>query len=175
MDNDTIQMEADSLEISHDDLDVPSDFDNLKKSIEFRKSQPKDSTIMKSTEQFKPKIVKRAEVVEDFIRNFFTDFRLKRTLEEFNKEFIELRKKGKFNDLSLGQITDAHIKNTKLKEKLERMSVELDQANRHAEDAKYFNKQVQMGVFKEREGVSPRKLSRYCGREERDDVGKKQA
>jgi len=34
--------------------------------------------------EFSPKIIKREEVVEDFIRNFFVQFRLTNTLEEFN-------------------------------------------------------------------------------------------
>ena len=42
---------------------------------------------------FKPKTIKRAEVVEDFIRNFLTNSKLLKTLEEFNQEYSELSKK----------------------------------------------------------------------------------
>ena len=63
---------------------------------------------------FKPKTIKRAEVVEDFIRNFLTSMNLRKTLDEFNQEYSELAKKGKFNDNYLGPITDVYIKNAKL-------------------------------------------------------------
>ena len=81
--------------------------------------------------------IKRDEVVEDFIRNFFTQMNLNKTLDEFNQEYAELSKKGRFNDNYLGPITDIYIKNAKLEEKLERMQKELE--NLDVKDKKQYN------------------------------------
>ena len=61
---------------------------------------------MEEKVDFIPKTIKRDEVVEDFIRNFFTQMNLNKTLDEFNQEYAELSKKGRFNDNYLGPITD---------------------------------------------------------------------
>jgi hypothetical protein len=47
-----------------------------------------------------------------------------------------LAKKGKFNDNSLGPITDVHIKNAKLEERQEKMKKELEFAKQKAKDAR---------------------------------------
>jgi len=86
-------------------------------------------------------VINREEVVDDFIRNFFTKLDLANTLEEFNKEYTELGKKGKFNDNYLGPITDAHIKNAKLEEKLKKMSLELEKAKKKSRRCK-----ITMGI-----------------------------
>ena len=119
-----------------------SDFDNLKLASEKskrklnKKDREKIDKILEDNLDFKPKAIKREEVVEDFIRNFLTSMNLRKTLDEFNQEYSELAKKGKFNDNYLGPITDVHIKNAKLEEKLNRMKNELEKANRNAEEAK---------------------------------------
>ena len=135
-----------SLSVSSEDSNVDlgqSDFDKLKLESEKskRKLEKKEKlkTVQKVMEEkldFKPRTIKRDEVVEDYIRNFFIKHQLTNTLEVFNQEYSELYKKGKFNDNYLGPITDVHIKNAKLTEKLERMKNELKKANRNAEIAK---------------------------------------
>ena len=47
-----------------------------------------------------------------------------------------MSKKGKFNDNYIGSLTDIHIKNAKLEEKLDRMRKELEKAKKNAEEAK---------------------------------------
>lgn len=132
-----------SLSSSEESVGIfKSDFDNLKLASEKskrklnKKDREKIDQILEDNLDFKPKTIKRAEVVEDFIRNFLTSMNLRKTLDEFNQEYSELAKKGKFNDNYLGPITDVYIKNAKLEEKLNRMKNELEKANRNAEDAK---------------------------------------
>ena len=141
----------DSMDLSDEQEFDPasSDYDKLKRASAFSKRKlEKDEKKAKQSEmitEFKPKVVMREEVVEDYIRNFFTSHNLMKTLDEFNvkylftplqKEFGELAKKGKFNDNYLGPITDVHIKNAKLEEKLNKMMKELDKAKKNAEEAK---------------------------------------
>ena len=136
-----------SLSLSSEDDDnfeiIDSDYDKIKlaaekskRKIEKKKDLERLDKILEEKVDFTPKTIKRDEVVEDFIRNFFTSMNLIKTLDEFNQEYAELSKKGRFNDNYLGPITDIYIKNAKLEEKLERMQKELDKANKNAEEVK---------------------------------------
>lgn len=120
------------------------DYDKLKSAADHSKKKIDNPDNKKQKiQEFTPKIINREEVVDDFIRNFFTKYILNKTLEEFNvfiyiyqKEYNELAKKGKFNDNYLGPITDAHIKNAKLEEKHLKMKKELEKAKKNADEAK---------------------------------------
>ena len=133
----SLSSEDDNFEI------IGSDYDKIKLAsekskikLERKKDKERLDKIMEEKVDFVPKTIKRDEVVEDFIRNFFTQMNLHKTLDEFNQEFAELSKKGRFNDNYLGPITDIYIKNAKLEEKLERMQKELEKANKNAEEVK---------------------------------------
>jgi hypothetical protein len=80
-------LELDSLDLSDEEAldEITADYDKMKiasdqskKKIE--KSYDKKGKII----DLKPKVVKREEVVEDFIRNFFTKYSLIKVLDEFN-------------------------------------------------------------------------------------------
>lgn len=81
------QLTLDSLSDDEDPHKITSDFNKLKYSVE---NQRKNNMVekvdleKKKLIEFSPKIIKREEVVEDFIRNFFVQFGLSNTLEEFN-------------------------------------------------------------------------------------------
>ena len=81
-DNLTLNESNDSV----DDLKILSlDYDKLKSAAEHTKKKI-DSGDNKNQiiHDFSPKVVNREEVVDDFIRNFFTNYSLNKTLEEFN-------------------------------------------------------------------------------------------
>ena len=84
----------DSLRLSDDeDFKLTGDFNKLKYSVENAKKNNKIDKFdieKKKLIEFSPKIIKREEVVEDFIRNFFVQFKLTNTLEEFNVTLIYL-------------------------------------------------------------------------------------
>jgi sperm-associated antigen 16 protein len=75
-------------------------------------------------------------VIDDFIRNFLTKTQMSKTMNIFQQEWYELQKKGTFQDLGIGLITDIKNKNTKMESKIERMTSELKQAKIVAENAK---------------------------------------
>jgi hypothetical protein len=78
-----------SDEISEDEFEVTADYDKLKLASEVSKRKLENHMNMKSQMDkktkvdLKLKVVKREEVVEDFIRNFFTMYKLNKTLDEF--------------------------------------------------------------------------------------------
>jgi hypothetical protein len=75
-------------------------------------------------------------VIDDFIRNFLAKFKMDKTLNIFHQEWYELQKKGTFHDVNVGLITDSENKNSKLRAKIEKMKIELREANIVAEQAK---------------------------------------
>lgn len=79
----------DSLNLTeHEDFKITGDYNKLKLSVEnikrHNKVVDKIDLEKKKLIEFSPKIIKREEVVEDFIRNFFVQYKLTSTLEEFN-------------------------------------------------------------------------------------------
>ena len=84
----------------------------------------------------RPKVVERDVVIDDYIRNFLKRFGLENTINVFQQEWHELQKKGTFNDVGLGLITDTEDKNKKLREKVTKMKKELEQAKVVADEAK---------------------------------------
>ena len=123
----SLSSEEDNFELMNSDYDkIKLASEKSKLKLERKKDKERLDQIMEEKVDFIPKTIKRDEVVEDFIRNFFTQMNLNKTLDEFNQEYAELSKKGRFNDNYLGPITDIYIKNAKLEEKLERMKKELD-------------------------------------------------
>lgn len=72
----------DSLEISDDKIGDIDDYTKLKQAsdISKKKIDDKKSKLI----EFEPKIVRREEIVEDYIRNFFSKYLLTKTLEDFN-------------------------------------------------------------------------------------------
>ena len=133
----SLSSEDDNFELINSDYDkIKLASEKSKIKLERKKDKERLDQIMEEKVDFVPKTIKRDEVVEDFIRNFFTQMHLTKTLDEFNQEYAELSKKGRFNDNYLGPITDIYIKNAKLEEKLERMQKELEKANKNAEEVK---------------------------------------
>ena len=118
-----------------DDL---NDFNALKDKTEklklavAREQAAKTGVIMK--EPVANTIV-RDVVIDDFIRNFLTKYKMSKTLNIFHSEWHELQKKGTFHDISIGLITDSKNKNIKLKKKIDKLEVELKIANKSAEQS----------------------------------------
>jgi WD40 repeat protein len=141
-DDDIKDLELNSLDLSDDEKDESLNYEKLKITAENNKLNRVDGIIGISSKvvgahtEFTSKIVRREEVVEDFIRNFFTRHKLHKTLENFNVEYNDLVKKGKFYDNILGPITDVRIKNAKLEDKKKKLERELEKAKKNADSAK---------------------------------------
>lgn len=97
-------------------------------------SMQKSSMMVNKTAQAAS--VERPVVVDDFIRNFLTKCNMNKTMNIFQQEWFELQKKGTFQDLGIGLITDITNKNAKLEVKIAKMRTELDSAKVIAEEAK---------------------------------------
>ena len=140
-----ISLNDDSLVLSDDDKE-DLDYNKLKTIAETKRKNQDDINILNKKNNknkitgahsdFNSKVVKREEVVEDFIRNFFMKYNLTEALLNFNNEYNELVKKGKFYDNILGPISDVRIKNLKLKEKYDKLVYERDEADNIAKQAK---------------------------------------
>jgi len=107
----------------------------LNKLIDDANNRPR-SEIKKIEPDQRPKQVKRETLLDDFMRNFFTKYKFKRTLEAFQQEWYEMTRKGKFSANDLGNIPDVYLKNDKLEEKIETLTSELNMAKIAAEKAK---------------------------------------
>ena len=135
-DDELKELSLDSLEISEDEYTkLNLDYEKLK-IVAAKKKVDKSMDKTKIHYEFLPGIVKREEVVEDYIRNFFVQYNLNKALSSFNLEYNELVKKGKFYDSILGPISDVRIKNAKLEDKLKKIEKELEIAGKTAEQAK---------------------------------------
>lgn len=80
---DSLNDSLDSLDLS-DEENITNNYDQLKIASENIKKRVEQKEYVSKITEFKPTSVKREEVVEDYIRNFFTKYKLERTLDEFN-------------------------------------------------------------------------------------------
>lgn len=139
-DEDIKDLTLDSLDISTEKVNIESlNYDELKVVAEKRKKNDSNTQNSKKIDgahsEFTAKVICREEVVEDFIRNFFIKHGLTKSLENFNGEYLDLVKKGKFYDNFLGPISDVRIKNSKLLDKKKKLELELESAKKDAEKA----------------------------------------
>lgn len=97
----------DSLNLTEDEdlANVSITYDKLKNQTEVTRKKMELNEKQEKILGFKPKIVKREEVIEDYIRNFFSQYNLEKSLEQFNvlniiylikfsKNIMNFQKKG---------------------------------------------------------------------------------
>ena len=119
-----------------EDDDDLNDFTKLKDNTEKLKlAQAKEEAARTGVSMKEPvaSTIAQDVVIDDFIRNFLTKFKMSKTLNIFHSEWHELQKKGTFHDVGIGLITDSKNKNIKLRKKIEKLEVELKIANKSAE------------------------------------------
>jgi len=137
---------AESIEqdLINDDEDL-NDFNALKMKAASSKAKPGSLGQTAVTDKFgatigsqanQAKTVDRDVVIDDFIRNFLVKLKMQKTMNIFQQEWYELQKKGTFQDLGIGLITDIKCKNARMETKIQRMTGELKQAKIVAENAK---------------------------------------
>ena len=86
----SLSSEDDNFEIMDSDYDkIKLASEKSKIKLEKKKDLERLDKILEEKVDFTPKTIKRDEVVEDFIRNFFTSMNLIKTLEELNQENAE--------------------------------------------------------------------------------------
>lgn len=72
----------------------------------------------------------RAIVIDDFVRNFFIRAGLLKSLEAFNREWFEMRARGKLRPEDATPVPDVYVRNQGLEDVVTRLRVEL----KHAEE-----------------------------------------
>lgn len=79
---------------------------------------------------------RQAEKADEFLRNFFIKFGMKKTLESFQTEWYELRAQGDLQSNQMPQIPAIYRKNQELSDELAVLQEELDEARIIAEKAR---------------------------------------
>lgn len=91
---------------------------------DFERSEAGDSTLS------------HAEKSDEFLRNFFIKFGMKKTLEQFQTEWFELKAMGELNTSKLPPIPYIYQRNQELSDQLAELQEELDEARIIAEKAR---------------------------------------
>ncbi len=78
----------------------------------------------------------KPENSDEFLRNFFIKFGMKKTLDSFQQEWFELKAKGQLDISKLPQIPEIYRVNGQLSDELAVMQQELDEARILAEKAR---------------------------------------
>ena len=88
----SLNASEDLEDITFDEL--TSDYNKLKAASDLTKKKlEKQSNLIDNFSEFKPRVIKREEVVEDYIKNYFFSNKLVKTLNEFNvTSFLIFRK-----------------------------------------------------------------------------------
>ncbi|RUS86529.1 hypothetical protein EGW08_005721 [Elysia chlorotica] len=67
----------------------------------------------------KPAVVKKPEVVDDFVRNFLIRMGLNRTLDCFQTEWYELQERGLLGYTDIGTVPDVYTRNQELEDEID--------------------------------------------------------
>jgi chromosome segregation ATPase len=70
---------------------------------------------------------KQPEVVEDYIRNFFYSRGLKKSLETFQEEWYEFKKKGHLSPEDSETVPDVYVKNQKLADNIQKLRINIEE------------------------------------------------
>eukprot|EP00879_Flechtneria_rotunda_P008325 GHRR01008719.1.p1 GENE.GHRR01008719.1~~GHRR01008719.1.p1 ORF type:complete len:596 (+),score=212.97 GHRR01008719.1:78-1865(+) len=127
MDDSDDEFQYEEVEVGSDeDDDVSEDLDAALRSLQALTSKERASA---ATAQCKPttppgQVVRRPEVIDDFIRNFFAKMGLTRTAEVFEAEWYEMKATGRLQGADT-TVPDIYSRNGELEEELSAMRREL--------------------------------------------------
>jgi len=135
-------MEVDEIEefSEFESKEVEDDLDDLERLMGSVKRDWEDAErelAEQEVEEPRPiaKTIRRKELIDDFIRNFFIKWGLEKSLETFQGEWYEIAQRGKSEEDDK-KIPDVQIRNLKLQEKYDQLNKELKQAKTVAERAR---------------------------------------
>ena len=78
----------------------------------------------------------KSEKADEFLRNFFIKFGMKKTLDQFQTEWYELNAKGVLDRSTMPEIPAIYTRNQELSDQLKDLQDELDEARIVAEKAR---------------------------------------
>lgn len=122
----------DELEELAEELD--EDLESALESIK-RKIKPGHGTQDPGERKALPVVAKRAEVLDDFMRNCMIKMKLSKTLETFQAEWYELTQKGILTEEDVGVVPDIYLRNQQMDDNVKYLRDELEKARKIAEHA----------------------------------------
>ena len=124
-DDDFEYEEVDVEEDEEDDGD--EDFDSAMQAL---KAQEARSAGLPASPQRAPQAGagRRAETIDDFIRNFLVKMKLGRTLDAFQTEWFELAHKGQLSQDDVGAVPDIYLRNQQLDDQLKTIMSDMIEA-----------------------------------------------
>ena len=108
-----------------------NDFNRLK-----RETQKKLRILQDGSEAATESESRASERSDEFLRNFFIKFGMRKTLESFQQEWCELQANQKIERENLPEIPEIYRKNAELSDELQVLQQELDEARIIAEKAR---------------------------------------
>jgi len=132
-DDDFEYEEVDVEEDEEDDGD--EDFDSAMQAL---KAQEARSAGLPASPQRAPQAGagRRAETIDDFIRNFLVKMKLGRTLDAFQTEWFELAHKGQLSQDDVGAVPDIYLRNQQLDDQLKTIMSDMIEAKEVAAKAR---------------------------------------
>lgn len=130
------EVAVDSGEDEMDEMgaDLDEDLESALESIK-RKIKPGHGTEDPGDRKALPIVAKRAEVLDDFIRNFLIKMKLEKTLKTFQAEWYELTQKGILSEEDVGVVPDIYLRNQQMDDNVKYLREELEKARKIAEHA----------------------------------------
>ncbi|KAJ3134696.1 Sperm-associated antigen 16 protein [Physocladia obscura] len=80
----------------------------------------------KPEEKHKESLTKRPEVVDDYIRNYFSSKGLMKSLDAFQNEWYELQQKGSLSPEDRHVVSDVYIKSQELADSLQKLRIDVE-------------------------------------------------
>ncbi len=128
----TEDIQAESL--AGDTVDELGDYQTLLEATKKKMQIMDDESVAESVAQLGTS--QKQEQSDEFLRNFFIKFGMKKTLESFQTEWYELRAKGELRDSLMPEIPPIYKRNQELSDELAVLQEELDEARIIAEKAR---------------------------------------
>ncbi|KAI8825224.1 WD40-repeat-containing domain protein [Fimicolochytrium jonesii] len=83
-------------------------------------------TSPKSEEPPVPKLTKRPEVVDDYVRNWLSSKGLLKSLDAFQNEWYEFQQRGKLSQEDITPVPDVYLRNQELADALQKLRVDVE-------------------------------------------------
>ncbi|KAG2427437.1 hypothetical protein HXX76_012373 [Chlamydomonas incerta] len=132
---DTLRLEDSDDDFKYEEVDVMSDGEDdasedldaaLRKLQQFTSKQEATTGPARTPEVKPGQVVKKPEVIDDFLRNFFIKMGLSRTCECFEAEWYELKATGRLDNSTT--VPDVYLRNAELEDEVAGLRRELAEA-----------------------------------------------
>eukprot|EP00306_Pavlova_sp_CCMP459_P009027 CAMPEP_0185182896 /NCGR_PEP_ID=MMETSP1140-20130426/1640_1 /TAXON_ID=298111 /ORGANISM="Pavlova sp., Strain CCMP459" /LENGTH=603 /DNA_ID=CAMNT_0027748867 /DNA_START=26 /DNA_END=1834 /DNA_ORIENTATION=+ len=132
-DDDAYQYET--VELDDDDVagEGEEDLDQALRTLKLKKGMAVEDP---PPPPERPEVHLRAEVVDDFVRNFLRKMGLHGTLDMFQREWYTLQQEGKLEDEDIGTVPDVYLRNQHLRDEVKAMKEKMEKMEQIAQRAR---------------------------------------